>query len=302
MASHVKDKIYVVGYPRSGTTMMAGILSANIYSEAAPETNFINDFLARRISRFNLQFCSADVASYPRIADMNINLPKSINSSSGYLSSFEILLDSFKGVEKVKYIIEKTPRHYEYIDILIGSPTLRKIVVVVRDPRATILSNINAEFRDNKDASWMALDWVYFSRQIRNFSNLDVVVPVKYEDVVTSPDTVITWLYKQCGLPPDSYDISQSTGRHIPEWECAWKSKTIHPDSKSLSSWKRELSCDQIRKIESICADEMKYWGYHSEHTVNRVKKFLTFFSNNLYFIKRLYKLCLTRTVVKLWR
>lgn len=146
-----KTNVLVVGAPRSGTTLVAGLLSAgNEASPMLPECTYITQI----IQHFHDFLNYSDPQRFAAYAIDEATL------SGMYRAMVESMLATaqshFKGID-YRYLILKDPgltRFIDWIPRFFGEDS--KIVCVVRDPRAVIASMATVE-RAKRSAVWREL-------------------------------------------------------------------------------------------------------------------------------------------------
>jgi len=146
-----KTKVLVIGAPRSGTTLLAGLLSVDKEaSPMLPECTYITQI----IQHFH------DLLRYSeprRFASYVINESTLVGMYRTMVDSMLTTVQShFKGID-YRYLVLKDPeltRLIDFIPCFFGEES--KIVCVVRDPRAVIASMLVVE-RKKKKVLWLAL-------------------------------------------------------------------------------------------------------------------------------------------------
>lgn len=277
---------FAVGFPRSGTTMLAGVMASNQFSVATPETNYFNLFLSRRYIRLKFDISAKDLDLDERISDLGVSITDEVVKGLSGGLVLEKILELYSEKYKRDIVIEKTPRHFDYIPEILSLDKTAGVVTIVRDPRAVILSNLKAGFRKNKDVYRMAMDWRHSSKTVRKFENNPRVKVVKYENIVSGGESEISGLYEFMGLSISDYSPELSSTNHIPDWERSWKRTDTKLQNLAKDSWKEELSERQIKIIESICFEDMSYWGYNCSSGGSALTYSYSILKNGLYLAK----------------
>jgi len=264
----------VVGTPRSGTTLVQRLACELSGVRIPPETHFFAEFLPglhRRV-RFPLDEATlrAELALYCAkhyLRDVPLDIGEIVGRLGGTcrdpVDLFEAVVRQLAGDGWL--IGEKTPTHLLWWEPLSAALPDLKMVVVVRDPRAVVVSY--------GDVGWgghhliTARRWNHDVRQA--FAALGALGParvilLRYEDVVTAPDAARRQLAAFLGAAPlDGPAPEQDVDAVLfPTWE-AWKSGatgTIFTDR--VEAWRRELAPDRQHSIEAVCWRGMKRLGY----------------------------------------
>ena len=127
--------IFIVGMPRSGTTLVEQIISSHSKVTGAGELNFAAQFGAAIATGVN-------EANNQSLLDFRHNYLNELQSvSNGNL-----------------IVIDKMPQNFRYIGLLAAAFPEAKIVHVKRDPRATCWSNFRQYFTTNGIGYCYSLD------------------------------------------------------------------------------------------------------------------------------------------------
>ena len=145
--------IFVVGVPRSGTTLVSSVLSKHSSIHISPETHYLaHDWRTNRHLNLSNRRDRSDfidgLISGRRFRSLNIPADKLRerfieDDSANFRSIFDYLM-SFQAREAGKPISgEKTPGHYEHIGDLLSWYPAGRVIFVLRDPRAVVASVID---------------------------------------------------------------------------------------------------------------------------------------------------------------
>lgn len=264
----------VVGMPRSGTTLVQRLACELSGVRIPPETHFFAEFLPglhRRV-RFPLDEATlrAELARYcdkHYLRDVPLDIGEIVGRLGGTcrdpVDLFEAIVRQLAGDGRL--IGEKTPTHLLWWEPLSAALPDLKVVVVVRDPRAVVVSY--------GDVGWGGHDLITARRWNHDMTQADAalralgserVILLRYEDVVTSPDEARRQLASFLGAEPiegpaPDHDVD---GVLFPAWE-AWKSgATEKIFTDRVEAWRRELAPGRQRSIEAVCWRGMKRLGY----------------------------------------
>ena len=145
-----KTNVLVIGAPRSGTTLLAGLLSAGKYaSPMLPECTHITQIIQ--------QFYNILHYSDPqRFAAYAVNESILVGMYRGMVASMLAIVQSHFKDQDYRFLILKDPELSKLVDLIpmfFGQDS--KTVCVVRDPRAVIASMLKVE-RKKKRELWSA--------------------------------------------------------------------------------------------------------------------------------------------------
>lgn len=152
------DPFFIVGYSRSGTTLIARILSKHPDIHVLEETHFMREYgeVEKEINLSDINTAERIVKSFQSIQHSGIygNLISDVNKSKANwvlhkfykddqktLAQLIRILFECESKEKGKTIAgDQTPNHLFYIDKLANWFPNSKFIYMVRDPRAVLLS------------------------------------------------------------------------------------------------------------------------------------------------------------------
>lgn len=147
-----KTNVLVVGAPRSGTTLVAGLLSAGSdASPMLPECTCITQI----IEHFHRVLHYSDPQ---RFAAYAINESTLAGNYRAMVDSMLATVRSHFDKLNYRYLILKDPELTHFVDLIpnfFGDDS--KIICVVRDPRAVIASALEVEHKKS-EAAWGALE------------------------------------------------------------------------------------------------------------------------------------------------
>ena len=120
----VSGRFFLVGCPRSGTTLLQSLLNAHAEIASFPESNFFN-----MVSKWRSPIGIASLTNREkkRITnfltdigrpDLDDLIPKKALTYRTYIDSFIMVLDLLTIEQGAKYWLEKTPAHLYRIDLI----------------------------------------------------------------------------------------------------------------------------------------------------------------------------------------
>ncbi len=243
-----QDPIFVVGYPRSGTTLVQALIATQDNIQTLPETHFFGNVRWKIVAnergeisplcldnvmlmiRQRLAFSGNAEAHVRRLAE------------KGCLSSkmlFEtIVIDNLvrkvggRDLAKVRWL-EKTPQHELYLDVIFRFYPRAKIVQVMRHPEDAILSR-RRNFTFDNEASWSierhARNWLDCATAAEKFksSHPGSLLTVKLEDITRHPRRKMRKICEFLHIPFEASRLANhaetAKGLFYP-WE-SWKRRT----------------------------------------------------------------------------
>jgi hypothetical protein len=264
---------FIVGCPRSGTTLLASLCDRHSKIAVTPESHFFSRFCKKWVPRGKSLFQSQELAQlfaecqYTR--DFNLS-PGQILDRTGRgeiaLDKFYCAaLDSFASLRGKSFWIEKTPEHLLYADTIFDCyPDARMICI----------------FRDGRDVALSCLKMPWAIAPIRQYAGLwresavamldcqrkrpENFLAVRYERLLSAPQETLSEVMKFVGLEfePKQLDATLGTGI-VPEWERQVKENVFSEiDPRRACAWKQTATAGQLRVMNSMMRPYLEELGY----------------------------------------
>ena len=275
MHQQIKGPIFLVGCPRSGTTLLQQMLDAHPAIAIAPETHFIRRFWLQRetygdlTQDHNYQKLINDIIAIPEFSEMELNSHEFSEAvwqiKRDYSSIFHLLLKQFAGLRQVQIVGEKTPNHLLYMQTLQAFFPDARFIHIVRDPRAVV-------------NSWRTVPWSTGSIQgdakvWRRYMRTAQQTPpagqtlftLHYEHLVSKPEECLRNICQFLNLEfePAMLNYYQQETALVNVSREPWKKNAVKPVSESsLNRWQTDLSAQTIAEIEAIVYPDMQQLGY----------------------------------------
>lgn len=193
--------IFIVGMPRSGTTLLDRVLAAHRQVASVGENTAMPD-IASRLGMFE-----ADPARFAKHLEHAAE-----ESGSRYLSTLPYR-PSLR-----QQVVDKLPLNFWNVGIIATLFPAARIVHAVRDPRDVGLSTFRLRFPVSFDFTNDLEDFAhYYGQQARLMEHWKRILPdsidtVEYEHVVADMEGAVRPLLSQCGLDWDTACLSFSSG------------------------------------------------------------------------------------------
>jgi tetratricopeptide (TPR) repeat protein len=227
--------VFVVGMPRSGTTLTEQILASHPLIWGAGERSDFNDILK------DMQFDAIRSPNFPQsIRDVPAKSIRELGNR--YIESIG------RGVRGALRIINKLPHNFEYLGLIALAFPNARIIHCRRDPLDNCLSCYMQSFNEshayNRDLETLGL---YYREYHRLMEHWKAVLPIRifdlpYEDMVADQETVSRSLIEFVGL----------------EWDDACLA--FHDTERSVSTPSRW----QVR--QPIYKSSIKAWRAYERH------------------------------------
>lgn len=228
--------IFVVGLPRSGSTLIEQILASHSMVEGTSELPYI-----RRVE-LSLSKNRADGVNYPE-AVRELGEPHFKSLGQDYLDAAQL-----HRTEGAPRFIDKMPNNFPSIGFIHLILPNAKIIDARRYPLDSCLSCYRQLFGQGQPFTYDLTDiGEYFLQYQRMMDHWHEVLPgraltVQYEEVVTDFETQVRRLLEYCDLP----------------WEeaCLYYHETVRPI--------RTASSEQVR--QPVYTKSVHFWRNHEKH------------------------------------
>lgn len=191
-----EEPIFIVGMPRSGTTLVERILSSH------PEV-----YAAGELQNFSLALAGIQGSPLTAMAPAMTKSVAGLNwheLGTRYLASTRPLT-----VAKPRFV-DKFPQNFFFIGFIANALPNAKIICLRRDPMDTCLSNFREPFSELSPFHGYAFDlqsignyYLLFDRLMAHWKDVfpGRILEMSYEDLVAAPDKGCSELLEYCDLP-----------------------------------------------------------------------------------------------------
>jgi hypothetical protein len=212
----VSEPIFVVGFQRSGTTLLQALLGAHPHIAAPPEVYFVHR-VAQHAAYFgdladdgNLDRALQETLDAPLLAEAGFDhdrvLARAQAGPRTYAGLLAALMDDFAERQGKTRWSEKTPGQSARAALqLFPDAAAAKAIHIVRDPRDVVASSLRTPWTD-PDAAQIARAWREFTLDnIRAGFEAGPArfLQVRYEDLTRDPDAVLRTV---CAFVGEDYE------------------------------------------------------------------------------------------------
>lgn len=268
---------FLVGSPRSGTTLLQTMIMRAPGVTMPPELHFVHITYKRRHRmpdiRTDAGWEQAINAIKARCVHSEIEMDHAVfdelcaRADRNYGDLFRCWLRAIGSLEGATSVGEKTPNHCEWMPELATMFPQARFVHIMRDPRDSALSQREAFGRPSLQA---AVRWkrdLEMHRDCLRLMPTTRYTAVRYEDLVTDPAAVIEPLCAFLGLEyrPEMLDPSGREKKGFASYE-DHKLRTLEKVTSSrIGRYKGTMNAIDIAVIEAICGPLMTEMGYTLE-------------------------------------
>lgn len=284
------DPIFIIGTPRSGTTLLAKTLNQHSKIFMPGETHFIDDIylqrnklgdpsdetsrniIIRRLSDLYERYNEPkDQLRINKLIEQGIFKQTLFEHGVSFQKLFSMFMQIQMQIEKKQRWGNNAPRDiFNIIEIIQFYPNA-KILVCVRDVRAFLLS-YKGKWRITRESNEARLRKLYhpvitsilWKTSMRNLCRIEKIVPsenlaiIRYEDLVTNPENIIT---KVCNIIGEDFEYNML---NIDTNNSSLSGEEKGIFTTSLTTWHTELSAEEIIISQILNSTEMRRHGYNS--------------------------------------
>jgi tetratricopeptide (TPR) repeat protein len=233
------DPIFIVGLPRSGSTLIEQILASHSQVEGTQELANVQQIVA------NLRGRDPDPSSprYPAIL-AHLGAEDFRQLGAKYIADTRIFRGA-SGVAPRAYFIDKMPNNFRHLGLIHLMLPNAKIIDARREPMACCFSNLKQLFAQGQEFTYSVEDIArYYRTYVQLMRHWDSVLPgrilrVMHEDVVDDLEGKVRRVLEFCGLEFEPQCIE------------------FHKTVRSV----RTASSEQVR--QPISREGLEQWKYY---------------------------------------
>lgn len=280
-------RLFVVGSPRSGTTLLQRMLDAHPMLAVANDTSFIHKPLKCCVQDWKKRLqldgdvpltpeivaFTRDYKRFQRLGLNNAQIDRAAQAST-YRGFVTGLYDEFAAMKKKPFSGEKTPDFVRRIPLLHQLYPESKFIHIIRDGRDVSLSSVEWAqkgigpskfelFADHPVAT-TAMWWCWQVASGRRDGlplGPEVYHEVRYERLVDAPEETMQELAAFLGLPYDAAMVRYYEGKSSYEPSASAKSAWL-PVTKGLRDWQAQMSARDLQIFEALAGDLLDDLGY----------------------------------------
>ena len=264
---------FIVGCPRSGTTLLRFMLDAHPEIAVTPETHFAERYVKddRRENGNSLDqsqtptrsevdaFCRSD--AFTQMAIDETSFRDQLSRSSNEPKAWRLLglaMEMFGGLQKASLVGEKTPSHTLHLDALAEAFHEARFLVLKRDSRAVAASWLRTSWSHNTAAE-IAEIWRRYDRAIQEARSRfsERMLEIRFESLVSDSENELTSICRFLGTSFDPGMLAYpERGEEVlsPEERAEHALILEEPKSSRINAWRTELDRRDLCQVEVICA------------------------------------------------
>jgi hypothetical protein len=261
--------IFIVGAPRSGTTLLRNILNRHPRIAVCRETEFRHYVYRRRAAfgplseRGNRARAVREYLALDRIRRTSLNLDDLarclMKEGDSYPAFFSSLLRFYMRAHGKQRWGEKTPDHALFAETLLTWYPGATVIHILRDPRDVVASLMDMPSFPNS-AFGNANLWLTFNRAAIRAQGDPGYVLVRYENFVACPEQEVPRL---CSILGESYTDEMLVPKPDPTADRPWFQRAESPVTASrVEQWRARLTDRDVALVEWFIGSGMEQFGY----------------------------------------
>lgn len=271
--------IFLVGAPRSGTTMLRLMLNSHPRIAIPFESDFIPKFYRRleeygdlgerqNVSRLLDEIAAqAFVERGKLIGDKSAVLASNPRNYSQLISAIYTVYSRSHG--KFRWG-DKDPDNTLELDVLWNLFPGCRIVHIVRDGRGASNSLRKMEW-GSRNILKLARDWswrVTLAHKMGMILGPNYYLEIRYEDLVRSPEAVLRRICEFVGeaFCTEMLTYHQHAGASMPESSMKYHAASVQaPNPEKTAAWQREMSAADRALFDEVAGATLAQFGYSRE-------------------------------------
>ncbi len=270
--------VFVVGCPRSGTTLLQRMLNSHPELAVANDTHFIPRVLKQNPSNYvnpaltpNLIEGVYTYHRFHRLGLNNVNVAAAVRGADTYGAFVRGLYNAFARMNEKPLAGEKTPDYCRHIPLLHALFPDARFIHIIRDGRDVALSTL--EWATSKKGPGKLPLWntdplatcaLWWRRQVgmgcRDGRPLGdaVYCEIRYEDLVADSESSLRRLADFLGLDYSPQMAGYHTGKtnHAPGLSAK---KAWLPPTKGLRNWRIQVEDEDLAVFEYLTGDLLSF-------------------------------------------
>ena len=275
--------VFIVGCPRSGTTLLQRLLNAHSELAITPESHWIPRLAAKPWALTDDGVVTSKLVSrllaHRKFARLQIGREQVMAIAGGdrrvsYSSLVSQIFDFYGGVQGKPLVGDKTPAYVRSIDVLHTLWPSARFVHVIRDGRDVALSMMDwpkVHPKPGDFATWTedpvstaALWWdlnVRRGRVSKTLLGSELYYEVRYESLVARPREECAAMCAFLGLRFDDSMLQFYAAREGADPGLEVKCAGL-PITPGLRDWRSQMSPQDLENFEAIAGELLEELGY----------------------------------------
>lgn len=273
-----QDPIFIVGSPRSGTTLLMNMLNRHPSIRLCEESYYFYYVYARHdsfgdlsapINRRRLvdRYLAIDRINQLGL-DHNALSETLMREGDSYKSFFTSLMHFYAMQAGKPRFGDKTPRHAFYSEILCEWYPDCKLILLVRDPRDVVASRLRMPLGSSSVLA-NARTWLSCTLAAERCSHRDNYLLVRYEQLVNEPEAELKRITAFLGEEYSPAMLVPDEQAKADKWWLQRAHKAV--TTERVGKWCDDLTSTQVALIEWAVGSHLRRFGYEPSGLVASV-------------------------------
>ncbi|WP_027136915.1 sulfotransferase family protein [Gaetbulibacter saemankumensis] len=268
---------FILGNPRSGTTLLRLLLNAHSRIGVPPECGMIQWWYSTykdwgTNKRLLAQDFLSDILRSKKIEDWHINpadITYILEQDYNYAEVFDAIYRQYTG----KPIIgDKNNYYIHHLDTLKHLYPKAKYIHLIRDGRDVACSYLQLQTLDQglkympkvpNDIEHIAKEWDANVSRIDSFLETEHALIIRYEDLLLDIERILQLVCAFLGTAFEPDMLSYYTNNNEPESTLHWKTKVVEPlDTSNFNKFKTVLSESELELFHAVAGNTLKKYNY----------------------------------------
>jgi len=261
---YYRNPVFIVGMPRSGTTLIQGILCNTEKYFAIPETHFFSRVaygLSENLNEQDRRKIFRALREKSRI-DVDNKILLQLNSQK---EVFEYVIGNFNKQNQDTFL-EKTPRHVFFYSKILKYYPSAKFICMIREPKNVVSSQITNTRIERKSIIRLSFLYNKIAAAILSIRSNSNVFMIKYEDLTKEPEPILEQTFNFLDIPFTAKFVDKVAAP--PEIVAAhefWKNKNIRQETiqkNDADKWQNTLSAAEADMVNFFTRSRAAKFGY----------------------------------------
>jgi len=274
----IRHPIFVVGMPRSGTTLLSAMLDAHSQIAISPETHFYTRCQpSASAPSVRLEETWERLLQQPGVQDMRFAEDELQRIWEGVRDAADstppdllrALLSAYARRSDAEAWGEKTPDHLAHVPEILGDFPRGVVLSIVRDPRDVCLSLRGLPWNHDSllESAWT---WRRYAQRTERYAEAfsSRFREVRYERLLDAPEVLLRELLDWLGASFEEAVLAfhrQGDGPADAGRE-PWKEKTARPlDPANKEKWRDRMGPAERWAVQAVAGRALRRKGYGAE-------------------------------------
>lgn len=267
---------FIIGCPRSGTTLLRAMLDSHPDIAVPPESYFLVPIL-RHAADYRRDG-GVDRAAILRAVAGNVSWPSwgvepaelewivADTTLTTVPATLRAVYDRYAAIHGKRRSIDKTPRHTEHVGLLVAAYPDARFVHLVRDGRDVVPSLRSMPYFPARfaDAALFWRDRALSGREARTIVGPSRYYELRYEDLVTDPERHLEPLCRFIGIEysPAMLEYTARAESVIAGTVGGSAHENIRRAPTRTRDWRTDMAARDVARFEALAGDALAVFGY----------------------------------------